>query len=67
MNQHHSSNKRKVTTLTRLFRLFRFFRQESGQANSINMPSSTCSDTECGGYNEAFVMQHWASYGPYHH
>lgn len=21
---------------------------------------------ECGGFNEAFIMQYWASYGPYH-
>jgi len=21
---------------------------------------------DCGGFNEAFVMQHWASYNPYH-
>ncbi len=20
----------------------------------------------CGGFNEAFIMQYWASYGPYH-
>ncbi len=21
---------------------------------------------ECGGFNEAFIMQYWASYGPHH-
>lgn len=56
--------------LSRILAVFRLYgpgaRNDSRQdaestVESAVKPSNRC---ECGGYNEAFVMQHWANYDP---
>ena len=40
----------------------------AGESDKSGCPIGECSHDRCesGGYNEAFVLQNWANYGPYH-
>ena len=39
--------------------------QNDIEADPVAYADSSALRPECGGYNEAFVIQYWASYGPY--
>jgi hypothetical protein len=66
------TNPTTVNTSSRLVPIFRFFglSQEPNRCDSDAYSDSTWEPStdrpDCGGYNEAFIMQYWASYYPRH-
>jgi hypothetical protein len=69
MLQNDSTTANAVASLARIFGYF----GRSQQANQSDSDAyrdskweSIDERPECGGFNEAFVIQHWASYSPRH-
>ena len=61
-----------LTQIIKFFGKFRFFglthgSNRCGDNTHHNYLEETSRERlDCGGYNEAFIMQHWAGYNPHH-
>ena len=67
MNQNNPSEIRSNPALVLISRWFGLSQHTDGDETGINSdPRMNRMDgqPDCGAYNEAFVMQHWASFGP---
>ena len=67
MNQSNHNEIRPNPTRVLIARWFGLSQQTDGDETGIDSyPHMNRTDVQpdCGAYNEAFVMQHWASFGP---
>jgi len=53
-----------LTLITRWFGLSQSARHSEPGIKSDRRPNPGYEQPDCGAYNEAFVVQHWASFGP---